>query len=181
MTTILLKDFLRTGKFGTITVGSTKTEVFDLLGKTNNLADCGETQIIKYGWYEFFYWTETEIIFGIQNDHLQSDCINHDEMISFKSRKWTLDTWFLEENNNISFAQVIQFLNDENIRYSIEPPYSGSDIKIIRCIDSQVTLDFADEYCIVERDEKGNFKNFVEKIEDNMDNFVLNGIRLFNV
>lgn len=54
MNTIHLKEFIRTGKFGTISIGSTKTDVVNELGNKFDFADCGETQIIKYGWYEFF-------------------------------------------------------------------------------------------------------------------------------
>lgn len=180
MNTIDLKEFIRTGKFGTISIGSTKTDVVNELGNKFDFADCGETQIIKYGWYEFFYWTESELIFGIQNDHLQADCTNHKEMIHYKSKLWSIDKWFLEVNRNITFGQVEEYLIREGISYDIVPAYKGCDENVIKCMQSNVTFDFANEYRLVELNEKGKFRNWKEFIENEQSNFVLNGIRLFD-
>ena len=180
MHTVHLKEFIKTGHFGTITIGSTKADVVNLLGKKFGFGDFGETQIITYGWYEFFYWTETELIFGIQNDHLQADCTHHKEMIDYKSKVWTIDKWFLEVNKNITFRQVEDLLTAESIPFQIIPAYKGSEENLIKCIGSHVTFDFAHEYRLVEYTEKGRFKNYKEVVESDQSNFVLNGIRLFS-
>jgi len=70
-----------------------KNDVITLMRNDFDFGDFDESQIIKYGWYEFFYWTENEIIFAIQNDHLQYDCINHDEMINYENDSIKIDNW----------------------------------------------------------------------------------------
>jgi hypothetical protein len=180
MNTIHLNEFIKTGKFGTITIGSTKTDLVNELGNEFDFDNCGETQIIKYGWYEFFFWTESELIFGIQNDHLQADCTNHSEMMQYKSKLWSIDKWFLEENRNITFGQVEEYLLRERISYEIVPAYKGCDENVIKCMQSKVTFDFVNEYRLVELNEKGEFKKWREFMENDQSNFVLNGIRLFD-
>lgn len=179
MLTVLIKEFVRTGKFGEITLGSKKSDIIHLFGKKFDFGDFGDTQIIKYGWYEFFYWTETELVCGIQNDHLQADCSNHADMINFKNRLWTIDKWFLKDNENITFGQVVEHLNQEKIPFNILPGYHGSILKIIHCVESNVTFDFENEYTIVELNDKGKFKARKEIVEEDPSKFVLNGVRLF--
>ncbi|SHN44538.1 hypothetical protein [Chitinophaga sp. CF418] len=179
MTTIQLKNFIKTGKFGPLTIGSTKGEILSVFGRKYDFADCGETQIIKYGWYEFFYWTENEKIFGIQNDHLQADCINHSGMINFKNRFCTIDKWFLKENQNVTFRQVEEYLNQENIPFTIVPAYEGCDENIIKCIDSNVTFDFVSEYTLVEITAMGKSKDRKDVKAEHQSDYVLNGVRLF--
>jgi hypothetical protein len=180
MTTIQLKEFIKTGKFGTIGIGSTKTDVIKLLGEGFDFADCDETQIIKYGWYEFFYWTNTEKIFGIQNDHLMNDCANHSEMIILENSVCGLDKWFLKENENITFKQISELLAKENIAFVVEPTYPGCDENIIKCIESNVKFDFAMGYSYTQMDDNGEFKDWVEVVlAEKEEDAVLNGIRLF--
>jgi hypothetical protein len=179
MTTIQLKEFVRTGNFGSITLGSMKNDILNQLGGKYDFADCGETQIIRYGWYEFFYWTETEKIFGIQNDHLQADCINHNKMINFKNKFWVIDKWFLKDNQNITFGQVVELLKQENISFNIEPTYKGCNENVIKCVNSEVIFDFVNEYRFIDVNTNGKFKNWVEIIEKEQENYILNGVRLF--
>ncbi|WP_447642800.1 MULTISPECIES: hypothetical protein [Chitinophagaceae] len=180
MTTIQLKEFIKTGKFGAISLGSTKTEVINILGDKFSFADCGDAQIIKYGWFEFFYYTDTEIVFGIQNDALQADCINHNEMINLDSELYRLDKWFLKDNENITFRQVAEYLNQENIPFDIVPAHRGSEENIIKCINSKVAFDFVNGYMIAELNAKGKVEKWKEVIEENQSDYVLNGIRLFD-
>ena len=178
MTTIQLKEFIKTGKFGSISIGSTKTDIVNVLGKKFEFANCDEAQIIKYGWYEFFYWTETEILFGIQNDHVQADCTNHKEMINYKSKLWTIDKWPLQDNKNMTFGEVEYFLKEENIPYEIIPAYKVSHENVIKCSDSNVAFDFVNEYSLVEINKNGKFKNQKEFVEGEQHNYILNGIRI---
>jgi len=181
MKTIHLKEFIKSGQFGNISIDSTKTDLVNSFGNKFDFADFGESQIIKYGWYEFFYWTKTELIYGIQNDHLLADCSNHEEMIDYKSKLWTIDKWFLQVNKNITFGQVEELLIKEDIPFNIEPIYKGSEDNVIKCLKSNVTLDFVKEYTVIEYDEKGKLKNCEELVEDDQRNFMLNGIRLFSL
>jgi hypothetical protein len=179
MRVIHLKEFIKTGFFGSITIGSTKEEVIEILGNKYDFGDFGESQIIKYTWYEFFYWTVSGKVFGIQNDHLQADCGNHDKMIHYKSRKWKLDTWFLQTGKNITFKEVKNYLIQESIDYKIEPSSPFNNDNIIRCMNSNVTFDFCSDYHLFERDKTGKLNEWKEVKIENEDDFVLNGIRLF--
>jgi hypothetical protein len=180
MTTIQLKEFVKTGKFGTIGIGSTKSDVIDLLGEDFDFGDFGDSQIIKYGWYEFFYWTNTGKLFGIQNDHLVANCTNHDELILFENGLWKLDKWFLRENENFTFKQVMEILEQERIPFVIEPVYPGCDENLIKCTESNVKFDFTMGYSYTEMDERGNFNGWVEvMLAEKEEDAVLNGIRLF--
>ncbi len=179
MTTIHLKDFITTGNFGGVTLGTTKDEIINLLGDDFSFSDFGETKAILFGWYEFFYWTDTEKVLGIQNNHLLADCTNHDEMINFKSKKWQLDKWFLKEFKNITFKDIKDLLTKEGISYQVQPTYEGCDENIIKCIDSNVTFDFCNNFTSIQLDNKGKTKVLKKVRIENEEDFVLNGIRLF--
>ena len=45
MKTILLKEFIKTGHFGSITIGSNIKDVTDLLGNNYDFGDFGASQI----------------------------------------------------------------------------------------------------------------------------------------
>ena len=181
METIQLKTFIRTGIFGTITIGSTKSYVIKSLGNTSDFFGDEETETIKYGQYEFTCWTGSKTIIGIQNDHLQADCINHSEQINFNNEHWTLDKWFLQENKNITLGQISSLLKNESISFKIEPLQDKSNGTIIKCGMSKVTFDFVSEFRLVEVNDKGMFRNWLEVKEDKEENFVLNGVRLFDL
>ena len=100
-------------------------------------------------------------------------------MINFRNRLWTIDKWFLKDNENITFGQVVDLLIQENIPFNIIPAYEGCDENIIKCTNSNVTFDFDNEYRVVELNAKGKFKNWKEIIVEDQSNYVLNGIRLF--
>jgi hypothetical protein len=179
MKIIQLKTFIETGMFDTISIGSTKDELIEKLGNKYNLIDSGETQVISYGWYEFFYWTETGKILGIQNDHLVADCINHNEMINFSCEEWQLDNWFLKNSENITFKEVEELLTKESISYEVQPTYEGCDENIIRCFDSNVKFDFSNEFKIARSGNKDQSVQWENIKVESEDKFVLNGIRLF--
>jgi hypothetical protein len=178
MERIEFKEFIRKGFFGRITIGTAKRDIVKFLGKPSDSFGDQETQTLKYGQYEFFYWTGSEKVLGIQNDHLQADCINHSEQINFKNERWTLDKWFLTENKNTTLGQVSDSLKKENIPFDIEHAQDGV---VIKCLDSNVTFDFVSEFRIVELEGKGIFRNWVLITENKEENFVLNGVRLFDL
>ncbi|NIG54053.1 hypothetical protein [Chitinophaga sp. Cy-1792] len=181
MQLISLKNFIINGYWGSITLGSSIDSVIQELGKNYDYTDCGETQIIQYGWYEFFFRTDTRKIFGIQNDHLISDCSNHADMIDYQGEHWKLDTWFLRPQQNITFEQVVQLLQDTGIPFSIEPAYAGCDENIIRCVESMVSFDFVNEYSEPVFDKKGELVSNSPVIAMQQKDYFLNGIRLFNL
>lgn len=66
MTIIYLKDFVLTGQFGPVKLGMSKEEMIQVLGQPDDDIDydtgsCG----LYYGWYEFFYFKDSEKINGI--------------------------------------------------------------------------------------------------------------------
>ena len=75
------------------------------MGSNYGFGDFDETHIMKYGWYEFFSWSDSEIVYAKQNDHLQFDCTNHNEMIEYENEKVRIDTWFLQVNKNTTFFE----------------------------------------------------------------------------
>lgn len=179
MKVIELKNFLKTGTFDKIKVGvSTKRDVIDLMGKDFDFGDCGETQIIKYGWYEFFYWTKSEIIFAIQNDHLQFDCSNHNEMIEYQNEKIKIDNWFLKVNKNITFSEIIQILKNENIKYILEKENFDGALEYLK-LQNGITIDFDNELTTwFQNESKDGWEIKNEPIKNQQD-YILNGIRLF--
>lgn len=101
---------MKTGNFDKIMVGvSTKRDVIELMGSDFDFCDFGETQIIKYGWYEFFYWTKSEVIFAIQNDHLRFSTSNHDEMVNYQNENVKVDSWFLGLIKTSHFQRLLKF------------------------------------------------------------------------
>jgi hypothetical protein len=181
MKVVSLKEFTETGSFGGITMGSSKGDLIKHFGEKFDFGDCCKTQIIKYGWYEFFYWTETEKIFGIQNDHLQVNKFNHKVAIDFKNKIWAIDKWFLKENEDITFKQVLDLLKKDSIPYKIEAAFEGCDEVIIKCEKSMVTFDFNSEHHLIIKNKKGKTQDYETLIEIDQDNFVLSGIRLFDL
>ena len=90
-----------------------------------------------------------------------------------------LDTWFLKELSHVTFAQIMNYLRQENIAFEVITFSKYSDEKGIRCVDSCVTFDFVDEYCTVERTKRKKVKTVKELKVTHQDDFVLNGIRLW--
>lgn len=179
MKVIELKNFIKTGEFDTIQIGkSTKQEVIKLMGTNFDFVDCGESQIIKYGWYEFFYWTKSEIVFAIQNDHLQFDCSNHNEMIEYQNESIKIDNWFLTVNKNVTFSEIIEILKRENIHYELEKHNFDGDLEYIR-LNNGITIDFDNEltsWIYNKSKDEWDMKNNLIK---NQQDYILNGIRLF--
>ena len=175
MKTISIKSFAEKGTFGEIGIGTLKKDVIKFLGTDFDFGDFGETQIIKYGWYEFFFWSDTEKLFGIQNDHLQADCENHNEMILFENDSFEIDTWFLKVNEDFTYSQVIELLNKENIDFKIE---SGNEVEpeIIR-FKSGTYFDFSEGSFSWNSETNKTYETIIENKED----YILNGIRLFDL
>jgi hypothetical protein len=182
MITVSLKEFIKTGMFGPITIGSSRDEAIKAFGVADHIVDFGETQSIQPGaYYEFFCWTDTGLINGIQNDHLQAESIKHAELIFHIDQYWELDPWFLKANANVTFGEVCQLLKSESIAYVIEPIYPGCEEEVIRIIESNVKIDFCNEYRTPQTNKYGELIGWNEFYETDQNKFVLNGIRLFDL
>lgn len=52
---VSLEEFIKNGKFGTIELGMTKTQVIEQLGEKYAYGDFDSVEIIHYHWFEFFF------------------------------------------------------------------------------------------------------------------------------
>ncbi len=163
MTTISLKEFLKTGMLGNIQIGkSTKQDVINLFGEDYDFANCNDTQIIKYGWYEFFYYTDSELVFGFQNDHLSADCNNRED-VTYQNNQLKIDTWFIEPLKVVTVSDVethliqlgINFILQEN-KYDKSPEFK---------LENGISIDF--------------IKAIPYESKTTKEVYMLNGIRLF--
>jgi hypothetical protein len=178
MITISLREFTLTGNFGPIKMGMSRNEIVDLLGQPEAENDYGESCGLNYGWYEFFYWGESLKLYGVQNDHLEADCDNHNEMILFENEKFKIDIWFLSVGKDITYKEVKDILNKEKLEYIEEVPYkNGPDTLKFK---SGVYFDFSGGKIGWSGDDDNpeNWKQFETTIE-NLDDHTLNGIRHF--
>jgi hypothetical protein len=180
MKTIYLRDFVKTAVFGGITVGkSTKSDVIAVMGSDFRPGlSRDEFSSIMYGWYEFFYRTESEVLCGFQNDHLQFGFSNHEEMITYASDSMKIDTWFLEVNKNIKYGEVIAHLREEQIPYKIERDGYEGAIDTIK-LSNEVSIDFDDRITTWVHDAESDEWDTLHTQIENPSDHILNGIRLF--
>lgn len=161
MISISLKQFALTGNFGPVTTGMHRDEAVSFLGEPGNEAKFGKfASGFIYGWYEFFYETDSKLIYAIQNDHLQADCLNHAEMFLYQNRYFQIDPWFLEAGRDFSFDEIAKILNQEQVPFRIVQ----REVETIE-FESGVFFDF-------------NNRHNIETGEDT-DEMVLWGIRYF--
>ncbi len=184
MQTIYLKDFVKTGKFGSIVLGMTIDEVIEILGTPEGITDYknGHSEII-YAYYEFFYLSDKRILYGIQNDHLatfpniKTGRVNNKNDICFENGKFNIDIWFLKKNRFLTFKNVTDNLRKENIEFELTKGFN--DDNIIK-FESGVTLDFDDLSGMTSYDPNTKDWTWAEKIVDD-DMKILNGIRLYDL
>lgn len=175
MKTISLKEFIVTGDFGGVTIGTSKSELFKLLGETDEINDYENgSGGIFYGYYELFFDTKTEKITGIQNDHLliwpklkrKNRIEDHKEAIYFENDTCKMDTWFLQYGKNLTYNEILKTLENESIEFKeIYDIHCGCRIEF----KSGVTMDFSD------------FDDdwFINQTIPDKRKLFLNGIRLF--
>jgi hypothetical protein len=186
MTKISLKEFCLTGHFGKVRIGMNISEVKEILGEPDHEQDfeTGSSGIM-YAWYEFFYWTETKILYAIQNDHLMTwpnligkeKVEEHRKEITFENSQCRIETWFLSPGKSFTYGQVIEICRAEkiNIREFIDE-YGGPIIEF----ESGVRFDFDDGSSWFFKDKNGDT---VENkyIITNIDDQILDGVRFFVV
>ncbi|NOT93268.1 hypothetical protein [Ferruginibacter sp.] len=172
---ISLREFILKGNFGPVQIGMTKNEIINTLGKPDSDTDYGESGELYYGYYEFFYWTENQILFAIQNDHLIADCTNHNEMILFENNNFKIDVWFLEVGRDFTYKEIKDILNKEGLEYTEEISYkNGPNILKFK---SGVFFDFSSGYIGWGSDEESSETwHQLEKTIENLDDYILNGI-----
>ena len=175
---ISLKEFALTGNLGPVKIGMTKTEVIDLLGEGygDNAYGTGASGL-NYGWYEIFYWSENELVFAFQNDHLRADCSNHDEMILFENGRFKVDTWFLEVGRSFRYNEVKEILQKEGISFLEKPDHHDDRWHLI--LQSGVAIDFDNRDWVDHLDDQRNVREREEVPITSIEDHVLNGIRYY--
>jgi len=143
METISLKTFATTGLFG-----------------------------LRYGWYEFFFWTESNALFAIQNDSLSGMDTDEDSFL-FKNEKFTIAPWFFKTGEKITYRIVQEILNKENIPYTIKEVENSTNRILFK---SDVYFDFIDEFNYYDKKTDDWLNKKIEHPED----YILNGIRIFD-
>lgn len=178
MTKIFLKEVIETGAFGPVKIGSTKQDVIDFFGENYDFGDFGDTQIIKYGWWEFFYWTESQEIFAFQNDHLSTSHIHYEDVVVLQSDKVEMDNWFISPDKHITFETVTEILRESGIEFRLDK-YSPEDPFDILRLSNDITIDFDNTISERKIDPKTGEYDWECKTLDNSSDFILNGIKLF--
>jgi hypothetical protein len=184
MQTICLKDFITTGKFGPVSLGMHIDTVIDILGEPEGITDYknGHAEIL-YAYYEFFYRSDTKVLYGIQNDHLatfpniKTGRVNNKKDICFTNDKFSIDIWFLKKNRFLTFKHTIDNLKKENIEFEVSKGFQGDNIIKFK---SGVTLDFDDLSGMTLYDSDTKDWTWSEKIIDD-NKKILNGIRLYDL
>lgn len=184
MIIIYLKDFITTGRFGPVELGMTIDQVIKFLGEPEKkeLSENGNYVAI-YGYYEFLYLKKSQILYGIQNYNLSNflsmkpGWVNNEEGICFTNNKFTVDIWFLEKNRRLTFLDVVNNLEKEDIDFSIECGSLGN--KLIKC-NSGVKIDFWDMNRMAWYHKDTDTFTYTEKIE-NEDEKILLGIQYLDL
>lgn len=138
---ISLKEFVLTGNFGPVNKETPLADVVKLLGEPgfqDNSLSQGYITALCYGRYEFFFYTETGLLHGIQNDQLEADCSNHDEMINYKNDYFEVDTWFLEAGKDMTCEELVLLLQREEIKFLFNTKKGYPEIQF----ESGVAFDF---------------------------------------
>jgi hypothetical protein len=185
MLTISLKDFITTGKFGPIELGMTIEQVKEILGEPEMWTGPDFTPghgIIVYAWYEFFYFTETRAVYGIQNDHLATmpnpitGRVNNKRDICFTNELFTIDTWFLKKNRYMTYEQVIDRLDKDGISYTMN--WEHGYIKLTLQSGVYIVFDDLDERSVY-HEELGEWEHPASV--EAPDRHVLTGISHFDI
>ncbi len=162
--TISLKDFILTGRFGPIYIGMPMDELKRILGEPGDSHDSGAgTALLFYEGFEFYYETDRNTLYGIQNDNVQYELPDiQGNVFQFKD-DIQIDTWFIQFGKPLSYAQVVGFLRSEKIEFQERDRIDYDELKF----PSGVTFDFE------------NWKDYTGKQIISREEAALNGIRYF--
>jgi hypothetical protein len=135
MLIISLKTFAQTGKFGFVEMQMSKTKVIELLGKPSEAKTNGDTDIIRYGSYEFFFWDRNLI--GIQNEHLQ---YYKQDLAQCSNPVFRINPWFMNGRKERTYKEVVFFLEKAKMAYEEKIEYGC----VFLYLSSGVSFDFLD-------------------------------------
>ncbi len=154
MKTIDLLEFLKTGKFGPISLGDSYDAIVESLGPPQGKIRVTKPQIaIHYGHYEFYFIKG--FLTMIQNDQFNSD---YPEMMEFGNPQFAIEPRLFRADKVKNFAEIQLELKMANISFKPIEYFERVAIKT----KSGVIIDFNDEY-----DDllKGDLSKF-QKVEE---------------
>ncbi|BDY04671.1 hypothetical protein [Ferrimonas sp. YFM] len=135
---IRIEEFLKSGRFGPLELGTSKDLAIASLGEPDCDADLGKTgSILLYGWYELFFNRENQL-HSIQNDNYDP---SRKESYLFKNEKIEIDPWFLNEALNQCIGDISRALEEKGMEYEVIDYYGRDAIKL----KSGVVIDFDEE------------------------------------
>lgn len=135
---ISIEEFLKTGKFGSLELGTPKEQAISILGTPDSDTDLGETgSILLYAWYELFFDQELKL-YSIQNDNYDP---KDADSYSFKNEKIEIEPWFLNGKENQSITEIVEIFCTHDMDYEIIDYYGREAIKLA----SGVVVDFDKE------------------------------------
>jgi hypothetical protein len=135
---IRISDFIKTGKFGPVEIGTSKEYTLNLLGEPDDDTDLdGTGSILLYAWYELFFDHEG-ILKSIQNDNYDP---RDRKTYSFKNEKIQIDPWFLNEKEDQTIDYVSGLLSKESIVFETIDYYGRAALKA----SSGVVIDFDED------------------------------------
>lgn len=184
MKKISLLDFIKFGTFGPISLGMTKMQVIKLLGTPDYCSDNNiESDNFAYGCYEFYYWVDSGVIYGIQNDRLltypyaktpKEKKSDHKKNISFKNKFYEVDTWVLTSGEDKTFQEIVKELNKEKLNFT--ETINNNDLKLHLESGVEIVFDNLSNYYL--QVDNGNLINKTRTISKKED-FLLYGINIF--
>lgn len=162
--TISLKDFILTGQFGPVHIGMSVDELKQHLGKPGDVHESEAGGILFYNGFEFYYYTDSYTLHGIQNDNLRYEGPDQKSACLYYFNEAILvDTWFIEFGEPLNYQQVLERLKQEGIPFEKHARDDYDELKF----PGGVTFDFE------------NWKDYEGKQTINREEAMLNGIRYF--
>ena len=112
---IKISDFLKSGKFGKVSIGDSPKVIVQKLGKPDGSSTINKrNKCIHYGWYEFFFLDEK--LDSIQNDHYDPRYPNEME---YENESFKIDSQFLKADKIKLLSEVKSHLKQKKNRLQI--------------------------------------------------------------
>lgn len=151
MNVISLKEFVLSGCFGPVYLGMPLEELKKHFGKPADSYDSGMgSGLWFYNGFEFYYYTKTNTLFGIQNDNIcHEGPEKKSEHLYFFDEDTLIDTWFLDFGKKIPYRKVVTRLQNEGISFETENRGDYDELRF----SSGVAFDFENREGISEKEK----------------------------
>ena len=139
-----------TGRFGPVYMGMPLDELKQVLGEPSESYDSGAgTALLFYKGFEFYYFTDDNTLYGIQNDNVSYEIPDVIENRFRFNDDLEIDTWFIHFGKALTYEQVLIFLDHEQVGFEKHDKPDHDEITL----PGGVSFDF-ENY----KDEQGNMK-----------------------